>query len=337
MNSKSESKIDLLDCTIRDGSFSNAEQFTVRNVADAILKLVSAGIQWIELGHGYGLGAERIMTPLPGTLAEYIAAVPQAASKAKLGAFINPNIGTLDDIHRARDAGISFLRVGFIGLLSPLSIYNAAPLVEEAKKLGLWTSLNAIRTQTMTEGDIRVAANIASSTGADCFYIVDSTGGALPKQVRGAIAEIKSYFHGAIGFHGHNNLGLSLANSLTAVESGATFVDGTLKGIGRDAGNTSLELLAAVLQKAGFSLSANPYELLRSSELFRKPVFNVEDRDVHILLGEYDILTHGYSIMAELCDGDRDRIRRLAKAFSSASYEFEDSESLAELNKGLSL
>lgn len=331
-------KINVLDCTVRDGSFRASEIFTSARVGSIIADLTSAGVKWVEIGHGYGLGAERSMSPMPATIRECLnKPLGLSLQDVKVGAFINPNIGAPEDIERARDEGISFIRIGFIGTKSPLNIYEAIPFLERAKKCGLWVSLNAIRAFSIESTSLAQSARIAQESGVDCFYLVDSTGGALPNQVAATIDTIKTVFSGTIGFHGHNNLGLAIANSFIAARHGATFLDGTLRGVGRDAGNTAIETLALVLRKAGFHTSVDPYYLLHASSRFEQVDFPIEERSKHMLLGEFDILTHGYDIMHELCAGDKKQIRNVARKFYNSRCEFENMEVFSELaNSGAS-
>jgi 4-hydroxy-2-oxovalerate aldolase len=321
--------VTLVDVTVRDGGYANDYGFSTADVFAIASRLSTAGIPMIEIGHGYGLGADQTMGKMAHTDDEYISAVANKIPNAKIGMFANTKMATPTLIKRAAEMGLDFVRIGFIGLQgSPHPLDDALPLVESAKENGLWTSLNMVRSNYLEATEIDHVALMAEKYEADALYVVDSSGGTLPSQVAQMVKRVKAASSIAVGFHGHQNLDLGAANSLSAVEAGATFVDGTLGGIGRDAGNTQLEVLVAILAKAGRSSGVNPSELCAITEEVVAPLFSHPigiNRDC-LELGRYDLFAHGLQIVRAVAqDMDLDVIDLLdAVAKSKPVFETED-------------
>jgi 4-hydroxy 2-oxovalerate aldolase len=321
--------ITLVDVTVRDGGYANNYGFSTADVFAIASRLSTAGIPMIEIGHGYGLGADQTMGKMAHTDDEYISAVANRIPNAKIGMFSNTKMATPALIKRAAEMGLDFLRIGFIGLQdSPHPLDDALELVDSAKENGLWTSLNMVRSNYLEPTELDHIALVAEKHEVDALYVVDSTGGTLPSQVAQMVKRLKAVSSVAVGFHGHQNLDLGAANSLSAVEAGATFVDGTLGGIGRDAGNTQLEVLVAILAKAGRSTGLNPAELCMITDEIVAPLFNYPigiNRDC-LELGRYDLFAHGLQIIRAVSrDLDIDLTQLLdAVAKSKPTFETED-------------
>lgn len=282
----------LLDATLRDGGYQNANQFTPEEVRLVVSGVAASGVEWIEIGHGFGLGADRTMGAMGATDVEYLRAVGDVP--AKIGMFANVNMCTVDDLRRAVDSGLDFVRIGFIGFDDPHPFDGALELAEVAKQLGLWTALNMVRTPMYRDSELIDIAKRSADVGADSVYVVDSSGGMLPAEVSLAVHLLVESGAPSVGFHGHQNLDLGVANSLAAVEAGAEFVDGTLQGIGRDSGNTQLEVLAVVLQKAGFDVDVDLKALCDVGNKTLPTVLSVSGiSEEMLMLGKHDLLSHG--------------------------------------------
>lgn len=260
--------MNILDCTIRDGSYATHYHWDADALRQIVETLSAVGVEYIEIGNGTGLGAYR---QIDGALSdeEYIKGCMPYRGESKIGAFFIPGTGTKDDLRKFREAGGEFIRIG----ANATEIEKTFEYVQYAKDLGYYVCCNLMKTYAISKFQlVQVTKGIVES-GADCVYIVDSAGGMLPDQVKEYVDAIKSFYDIAVGFHGHNNLLMANANSLAALQSGADFADATLRGIGRGAGNAQLESLIAICQKA--ELMQKECNALELADLAEKVVGNM--------------------------------------------------------------
>lgn len=235
----------ILDCTIRDGSYVVDYQFTVEDTMLVAAGLAAAGIRRIEVGHGVGLNAQHCgkgQAALSDT--DYIRAARGAVpAEALIGSFFIPGIGTEDSLRTAADAGLGFIRVG----IDVDDHAKLAPFVRLGKSLGLEVWANLMKSYLVPPARFAEICAAVGETGADVIALVDSAGGMTPDDVAAYTTATVARTSVPLGFHGHNNLTLAVANCLRFVECGGTHVDGTLSGMGRSGGNAATELLAALL------------------------------------------------------------------------------------------
>ncbi|WP_440992291.1 hypothetical protein [Haloarchaeobius baliensis] len=249
----------ILDCTLRDGSYPIQFQFSAEDTGRLVKKLSNAGVEKIEVGHGLGLNAQATNGVAAASDRAYIEAATNAAGSADIGVFYIPGIGTLDDVRMAADAGADFIRIGtnvddWEQMESPITLAN---------DLGLEVCANFMKSYSVDADSLAEAAAAVVEYGADVVYVVDSAGCMLPAEVRTYISTLVEALPDAtVGFHCHDNLNLSVANSLAAADAGAGVVDATLQGIGRSAGNTPIEVFATVLQKRGGAASIDQKYLM---------------------------------------------------------------------------
>lgn len=242
----------LLDTTIRDGSYSIDFKWTHEDVESIITKIQSLGFEYIEIGHGLGLNASSaehgysLLSDL-----EYMKIANRKLSKSKFGFFCIPGIARLEDLDIAKDNGVGFVRVGVNATNPDLAV----PYVKKAKSLGLETMTNFMKSYAVTPDSFSDAVKIVSESGADVVYLVDSAGYMVP-------AEIEKYYRTVVqknsgiqlGFHGHNNIGLAVSNSIKCADLGFDFIDCTLQGLGRSIGNAPSEQLIMALLRSGYNL-----------------------------------------------------------------------------------
>jgi 4-hydroxy 2-oxovalerate aldolase len=236
----------ILDTTIRDGSYAVNFQYTNDDLRTIIWDLDEAGIPYIEIGHGVTIGATAAQGRAAETDEEYFRAARFVVRKAKLGAVIVPAVAPIDKVDLAADY-LDFLRMCVIAN----EIETVAPFVERAQSKGLEVSIQLVKSHLFEPDALARAAKRASEMGVGIVYVVDTTGTFLPEDVRRYVGAIHAASDVTIGFHGHNNLGMAVANTLEAFEAGADFLDGTLMGFGRAAGNCQTESLVAALQRRG--------------------------------------------------------------------------------------
>jgi 4-hydroxy-2-oxovalerate aldolase len=250
----------LLDCTLRDGSYPIQFQFTQEDTARIAHHLDDAGIPLIEVGHGLGINAQNTGAgDAAATDREYIEAAVGASTDADIGVFFIPGIGEQSDIQMAAEADADFIRIGkditeWEKLKEPLAI---------ATDSGLTTCGNLMKSYAVGPDRLAERCGDLERWGADVIYVVDSAGGMLPDDVKKYISSVDAALSTAkVGFHCHDNLDLAVANTITAIQSGADWVDATLQGIGRSAGNTRTETLATVLQRQGYELDIDQKHLM---------------------------------------------------------------------------
>jgi 4-hydroxy-2-oxovalerate aldolase len=239
---------DILDVTLRDGSYLIDFQFTAEDTSNIAAALESVGVRWIEVGHGLGLNASHAGKGIAAaTDEEYMEAAAEALDHAKWGMFFIPGIGREEDIRLAASFGMSFLRIG----TNVTEAVQAEPYIAVAKELGLIVSYNAMKSYAVSPAEFGAVVATVNSWGADISCLVDSAGSMDPDSVAAYLRAAKAESASPLGYHGHDNLSLAMANTLRAIEEGAVLVDSSLQGMGRSAGNTVTEVLVAILQRRG--------------------------------------------------------------------------------------
>jgi 4-hydroxy 2-oxovalerate aldolase len=273
--------IDILDTTLRDGSYTIEYQFTLEETSFIAQGLEHAGVNYIEIGHGLGLGADRAGKGAQAfSDVEYMRACASSVVNAKFGFFYIPGIGETADLERLRDEGGGFVRIG-VGLESA---DQACRATEIARKLGLEVWVNVMKTYAYPVAQVGEMAVQLVGLGAAGVYVVDSAGGMLPTEVKDCVVEIKealaaAKIKGRIGFHGHDNLSMGSACSLAAVQGGCDIVDGSLMGIGRSVGNAATEVLAMVLDRAGYRTGVNAWYAADLAARFIRPFLEQRGRN----------------------------------------------------------
>lgn len=282
-------KIILTDTTLRDGSHSVSHQFSPDNVSKIVGALDRAGVDIIELGHGDGLTGSSINYGLSNyNEFDLIKAAASAAKNSKIAVLLLPGIGTVEDLAKAKEAGATAVRVATHSTEADIAEQH----IMAAKEMGLFT-VGFLMMAHMTDVDKLVEeAMKMESYGADVVYATDSAGAMLPIDVTEKISALKKNLKVPIGHHSHNNLGLAIANSIAAIEAGATYIDGSLSGLGAGAGNTSTENLVAVLNKLNIDHNADLYKTMDASTKALIPVLTSKGVTTQLNL---DAMMIGYS------------------------------------------
>ncbi len=235
-----------IDVTLRDGGYRNRFGFTQDYAVSHVRRLTECGIEWIEIG--YRKGSFR---PIPGigltgiTDNDYIRTLRQAAPRAGLCVMAHPKNITHDDIVEMHEAGASMLRF----CLNEEQTAKCFEYAAFARSLGMTVTVNIIRISYLTEAHIVRLAGMAERAGVDVLYVADSNGSLLPHAVGGLVRAIVAATGIRVGIHAHDNLGLAMPICDAAVEAGATFVDSSLRGMGKGAGNLKLELWLPYLMR----------------------------------------------------------------------------------------
>lgn len=266
---RTERTIEILDTTLRDGSYANNFQFTAGQTRALCRNLEEAGIRLIEVGHGIGLNAgtsgyeEAIATDKA-----YMEAASEACDEADWGMFCVPGIATLGDLELAAEKGMGFIRIG----TNVTEVEESKPFIEFAKNQGMFVTANYMKSYARPPEVFAEKTRLSEEYGADMIYLVDSAGGMLPDTVRDYYRASRKVSDVPIGFHGHDNLGLAVANSLVMAEEGAVVIDTSLQGLGRSAGNASTEKTVAVLEKWGHQTGTDLLRLLRVGQRYVNPI-----------------------------------------------------------------
>jgi 4-hydroxy-2-oxovalerate aldolase len=239
---------ELVEVTLRDGSYVIDFQFTGDDTATVGSALQSVGVRWIEVGHGLGLNAAASgHGAAAASDEEYLESASRTLTKARWGMFFIPGIGREEDLRIAAKYKMSFIRIG-TNVTEPL---RAQRFVEVAKELGFIVSWNAMKSYAVSPAEFGRKVKLVHSWGADVAYLVDSAGGMYPDDITAYLKAARDECGIALGFHGHDNLSMAMANTLRALETGALLVDSSLQGMGRSGGNAITEVLVAIMKKRG--------------------------------------------------------------------------------------
>ena len=243
------SRFQIMDVTLRDGSYQINFQFSNADVRRIGGELDKLGIPFIEIGHVQVIGAsEAGQGKAVQTDEEYLAEAKRSIRQAKVGMFCIPGIATLGQLERMCDQGLDFVRVG----TNVDQVEESRPFIELAKRHGLVVMANYMKSYACTPEEFAGQVLKSQDYGADYVYVVDSAGSMLPETLQRYYEAIRKKSDIALGYHGHDNLGMAVANSIYAAELGFELVDASLQGLGRSAGNAVLERFVAVAQKLGY-------------------------------------------------------------------------------------
>lgn len=261
-------KILISDPTLRDGNHAVRHQLSRESFVAYCQAAEAARVPIIEVGHGNGLGASSMLVGECALTDEDILSTARAHLKdTRLAIHVIPGFCTIKrDLTRAHELGVDLFRVAshcteaditdrhinFVrqqgkeawGVLMMSHMASPATLLEEAKKM--------------------------ESYGAEAIVIMDSAGAYFPDDVKERIATLVNGLSVPVGFHGHNNLGMAVINSVVAVQEGASIIDGTIRGFGAGAGNTQLEVLVAVFDRLGYETGIDLYKILDAADLAEK-------------------------------------------------------------------
>ncbi len=281
-------KVTLHDMSLRDGMHSIRHQFTLEQMKTMSMAMDEAGVPMIEVTHGDGLGGTSLNYGFGlHSDEEWLDAVVPNIKQTKVSALLLPGIGIVKDLERAVEHGISTVRVATHCTEADCSQQH----ITKAKEIGLDTVGFLMMAHMVDEKRIVEEARKMVSYGANCIYATDSAGYMLPDMISARIGALKKEFGDEIeiGFHGHNNMSMGVANSLAAIESGATRIDASLAGFGAGSGNTAMEVLVAVLNRMGVETGIDLNKIEDAAEDIALPIMGKPTRISR------DSLTLGYA------------------------------------------
>lgn len=325
--------ITVCDSTLRDGSHAYSHQITLEQVVAYAAAAEAAGFNFLEVGHGNGLGASSLQigeSLVPEV--DMLCAAKACLKRTKLSAHVIPGFATINrEIAQAIAAGVELFRVGSHCTEADITQRHISHVRSVGREVwGVLMMSHMVSAEVLLE-----EAKKMQSYGAQGIVLMDSAGAYFPSDVTAKIGLLASGLEVPVGFHAHNNLGLAVANSIAALEAGARIIDGTGRGFGAGAGNAPIELIAAVLVKQDYASSIDLYKALDAGDLaaklfagslpesngitivsgmagvfsgFSKPVqraarqFGVDGRDIFFELGKRKVVGGQEDLILEVAD-----------------------------------
>jgi 4-hydroxy-2-oxovalerate/4-hydroxy-2-oxohexanoate aldolase len=287
MNLKGK-KVVLHDNTLRDGMHPKRHQITIEQMIEVAKGLDDAGMPLLEVTHGDGLGGGSVNYGFPRhSDVDYLRAVIPHLKRTKVSALLVPGIGTVDDLRAAHDCGLHTVRVATHCTEADVGEQH----IKVARTLGLDTVGFLMMAHMASPEKLVEQGKQMESYGAQCVYVTDSAGYLLPDGVTERVGALRAALRPEteIGFHGHHNMAMGVANSLAAIEAGAARIDGSTNGLGAGAGNTPLEVFVAVCNRMGIETGVDLYKIMDLAEDVVLPMMD------HMVRIDRDALTLGYA------------------------------------------
>ncbi|MFN3956168.1 MAG: 4-hydroxy-2-oxovalerate aldolase [Tepidimonas ignava] len=281
-------RVTLHEMCLRDGMHPKRHQITLEQMTTIAKALDEAGMPLIEVSHGDGLGGASVNYGFPRhSDEEYLKAVVPLMKRAKISALLLPGIGTVDHLRMAHEVGVHTIRVATHCTESDVGEQH----IKLARQLGMDTVGFLMMAHMASPERLVKEAKQMESYGANCIYITDSAGYMLPEDVKARVGAVRDALkpETELGFHGHHNLAMGVANSIAAIEAGANRIDAASAGLGAGAGNTPMEVLVAVLDRMGVHTGVDVWKIQDVAEDLVVPMM---DFPIRI---DRDALTLGYA------------------------------------------
>ena len=281
-------RVTVHDMTLRDGMHPKRHLMTLEQMKSIACGLDAAGVPLIEVTHGDGLGGSSVNYGFPAhTDEEYLGTVIPLMKQAKVSALLLPGIGTVDHLLMAKELGVHTIRVATHCTEADVSEQH----IRKARELGMDTVGFLMMAHMASPEKLVEQAKLMEGYGANCLYVTDSAGYMLPDDVKARLQPVRDALkpETELGFHGHHNLAMGIANSLAAVECGASRIDAAAAGLGAGAGNTPMEVFIAVCARMGIETGVDVFRIQDVAEDLVVPIMD------HMIRIDRDSLTLGYA------------------------------------------
>lgn len=250
---------EIVDVTLRDGSHAMQHSFTEEQVRATARGLDQAGVRYFEVAHGDGLGGSSLQYGFSKVdELKLIEAAADECKTAEVSVLLIPGIGIKEDLQDAVKVGAKMVRVATHVTEADV----AAQHIALGRELGLKTVGFLMMAHMAPVEKLVEQAKLFESYGAEIVYVTDSAGYMLPNDVKERVTALKEVLTCDIGFHGHNNLSMAMANTVAAVEAGATYIDGSLRALGAGSGNTQTEAMVSVFERLGYQTGIDLYKII---------------------------------------------------------------------------
>jgi 4-hydroxy 2-oxovalerate aldolase len=288
MTAEAAPPVRITDSTLRDGSHAMRHRFSAEQVRDTVHALDRAGVQVIEVSHGDGLGGSSFTYGFSSTdELELVRVAVDEAQQAKIAVLLLPGVGTAEDLRASRDAGASVARIATHCSEANISVQHFAV----ARELGFETVGFLMMAHMLGPEALAEQAVVMADAGAQCVYVTDSAGALVLEEtsdrVRAIADAVGPDVH--VGFHGHNNLALGVANSVLAYRAGARQIDGATAALGAGSGNSPTEVLVAVFDRLGVPTGIELGAVLAAAEEVVRPYME------HVPIADRPSIVMGYA------------------------------------------